>query len=288
MDADRPGNADELRAKRGLWTRVREDGMHRLVALLPPEDAGLVTAALEAVARSEALAAEEPADDAWAGRRADTLVAVTGHALGTAPEELVGAPGSVQMVVHVDVGGLTGEQQDGRLGCDAEVVAITERDGLPIDVGRRRRLFTNKQRRALQARDRTCRFPGCRVPARRTRGHHVLPWWLGGRTDLENGLSLCEVHHAKLHDGEFAIRKEARGELRFEAPGGVAIAPPRRPPLDPRTGGVAKLREQHRERSLEIGPETPVAGWRGERGDLHYVADVYAEAAWRARDRAGP
>jgi hypothetical protein len=172
MDADAPGQAAKLEARRGLWTRVREDGMHRLVALLPPEDAGLVTAALEAVARSDALPPREEAQDKWAGRRSDALVAVSEHALGSAPEELVGAPGAVQMVVHVDVGVLTGEQPEGRchledgtpiaaavarrLGCDADIVAITEKDGLPIDVGRRKRLFTARQRRALQARDRTC------------------------------------------------------------------------------------------------------------------------------------
>src|SRR5215469_13134946 len=212
MDADAPGQAAELEAKRGLWTRVREDGMHRLVALLPPEDAGLVTAALEAVARSDALPPRAVAEDRWAGRRSDALVAVSEHALGSAPEELVGAPGAVQMVVHVDVGVLTGEQPEGRCHLEdgtpiaaevarrlvasrkrvpflADIVAITEKDGLPIDVGRRKRLFTARQRRALQARDRTCRFPGCPVPARRTRGHHVESWWLGGLTNIGNGLS---------------------------------------------------------------------------------------------------
>src|SRR5215469_13970200 len=87
LDADAPGQAAEREAKRGLWTRVREDGMHRLVALPPREEA----------------------QDKWAGRRSDALVAVSEHALGSAPEELVGAPGAVQMVVHVDVGVLTGE-----------------------------------------------------------------------------------------------------------------------------------------------------------------------------------
>src|SRR5215471_4662423 len=43
LDADAPGQSEQLQARRGLWTRVREDGMHRLVALLPPDDAGLVT-----------------------------------------------------------------------------------------------------------------------------------------------------------------------------------------------------------------------------------------------------
>jgi hypothetical protein len=278
--------------------------MHRLVALLPPEDAGLVTAALEAVARSGALPPRDEAEEVWAGRRLDALVAVTEHALGSAPEELVGAPGAVQMVVHVDVGVLTGEQPDGRchledgtpiaaavarqLGCDADIVAITEKDGLPIDVGRKKRLFTARQRRALQSRDRTCRFPGCPVPARRTRGHHIRPWWLGGPTDIANGLSLCNAHHGRLHEGAFRVRRAAKGELRFETPDGVEIAPARRPPLDPRTGGAARLRRQHRERGLSIGSKTPVAGWGGEPGDNRYIADVFAEAAHRARTRAGP
>src|SRR2546423_1180468 len=51
MDADAPGHADQLLARRGVWTRRREDGMLRLVALLPPEDGAGVVAALEAGAR---------------------------------------------------------------------------------------------------------------------------------------------------------------------------------------------------------------------------------------------
>ena len=68
----------------------------------------------------------------------------------------------------------------------------------------------------------------------------------------------------------------------------MEIAPPRRPPLDPATGGTASLRRQHRDRGLGIGPSTPVAGWGGEEGDYRYVADVYADAAHFARARAGP
>jgi hypothetical protein len=126
------------------------------------------------------------------------------------------------------------------------------------------------------------------VPARRTRGHHIRPWWLGGPTDIANGLSLCNAHHGRLHEGAFRVRRAAKGELRFETPDGVEIAPARRPPLDPRTGGAARLRRQHRERGLSIGSKTPVAGWGGEPGDNRYIADVFAEAAHRARTRAGP
>jgi hypothetical protein len=167
-------------------------------------------------------------------------------------------------------------------------VAITEKDGLPIDVGRRRRLFTGKQRRAMQARDRYCRFPGCPVSSLRTRGHHIEEWWRGGPTNLANGLMICDGHHTALHNGEFRIVRQADGELRFETPDGVAIEPPRREPLDPRTGGSAHLRERHGEGGLAIGPDTPAAAWGGERCDGHYLADVYSEASARARASPGP
>jgi hypothetical protein len=309
MDAD----PDKMLAKRGLWTTTTESGMLRLVALLPPEDGALVMAALEAVATSDALPrttadpeapVPDPAEDRWAARRLEALKAVCEHALAAGPEELVSGPSPVQMVVHVDVGVLTGERPDGRceledgtplsaavarrLGCDAELVAITERDGLPIDVGRRRRLFTGRQRQALQARDRTCCYPGCTVPVRRTRAHHIKEWWKGGKTNLANGANLCNWHHGRLHEGAYRILVGDNGELRFETPDGVEIGPPRRAPLDAATGGSTHLRHEHEERGLEIGPETPVAGWGGEHFDLHYAADVYLEASAYARARAGP
>ena len=304
MDADAPGQDDRLRARRGLWSRRREDGMLRLVALLPPEDGAVVVAALEAVAKQHPLPEGDPAEEPWAAVRADALKAVCDHAMAAGPDGLLSEPGATQVVVHVDVGVLTGEQSDGRchledgtplstavarrLGCSAEVVAITEKDGLPIDVGRRRRLFTGRQRRALQSRDRTCRFPGCPVSGGRTRAHHIREWWRGGRTDLANGASLCDPHHAGLHEGEYVIVPLGRGELRFETPDGVEIAPPRRVPLDAKSGGAALLRREHGQRGLAIGPETPVAGWGGERCDVSYVADVHLEACASLRARAGP
>ncbi|HEY4027223.1 MAG TPA: HNH endonuclease signature motif containing protein, partial [Candidatus Dormibacteraeota bacterium] len=143
-------------------------------------------------------------------------------------------------------------------------------------------------RRALHARDRTCRYPGCPISARRTRGHHIIPWWEGGPTDLANGVSLCEFHHGRLHEGEFTIRRGVGDELIFETPDGVEIAPPRREPLDASTGGAAYLQRCHTEGGLAIVAATPSAGWGGERCDPNYVADVYSEAAFNARARAGP
>src|SRR5258706_684058 len=137
MDADAPGQDDRLRARRGLWTRRREDGMLRLVALLPPEDGAVVLAALEAVAKQNPLPEGDPAEEPWAAVRGDALKAVCDHAIAATPHRPVSRPGA-QVVVHLDVGVLTGEQPDGRchladgtplstavarrLGCDAEVL----------------------------------------------------------------------------------------------------------------------------------------------------------------------
>src|SRR5215471_8729703 len=193
-EADSGERAEAQLARRGLWSFKEDDGMVRLIALLPAEDAAVVMTALEAVSAEQppvpikdTSPVPDPAQDRWAARRADSLVAICRQAgaLAGSPEGLVSDPESCQLVVHIDVGVLTGEDPKGRchledgtpisaavarrLGCDAQVVAVTEREGLPIDVGRSRRLFTRPQRRALQARDGTCRFPGCGVPARRDR-----------------------------------------------------------------------------------------------------------------------
>ncbi len=49
-------------------------------------------------------------------------------------------------------------------------------------------------RQHVQARDGTCRFPGCRVAATRCQLDHVDPWPLG-RTAPDNLICLCTHHH---------------------------------------------------------------------------------------------
>ncbi|TMC77937.1 MAG: DUF222 domain-containing protein, partial [Chloroflexi bacterium] len=116
-----------------------------------------------------------PAEDRWAARRADALVAISEHVLSGVAGGLVVAGEARQVVVHVDVGVLTGEAPDGlcqlangaplsaaaarRIGCDAEIIPVIERDGLPIDVGR-------KHRSAPQH-DPSVRLPSPQLPRRR-------------------------------------------------------------------------------------------------------------------------
>ena len=75
-----------------------------------------------------------------------------------------------------------------RMACDAEIIPmVLGGDSEPLDVGRRRRLFTRGQRLALIARDKGCSWAGCTVPASWCDAHHVVHWRHGGRTSLLNG-----------------------------------------------------------------------------------------------------
>ncbi|MFZ0217870.1 MAG: HNH endonuclease signature motif containing protein, partial [Candidatus Dormiibacterota bacterium] len=43
-------------------------------------------------------------------------------------------------------------------------------------------------------------------------GHHLVPWYLGGRTEIENGALLCRKHHLLVHDdGWRLVRDPATG-----------------------------------------------------------------------------
>ena len=84
--------------------------------------------------------------------------------------------------------------------CDGFIrVAHQGTSGEILDLGRRRRLFTTAQRRAIFVRDRHCRAPGCGAPARWCETHHAVPWSEGGPTDVKDGILLCSFHHHEVH-----------------------------------------------------------------------------------------
>ena len=84
-----------------------------------------------------------------------------------------------------------------------------------LNLSRKHRLVQPALRRALEARDRGCRFPGC-SHERWLDAHHVVHWADGGETSLGNTLLLCSRHHRLLHEGGFAIRADANGEWQFQ------------------------------------------------------------------------
>ncbi len=112
--------------------------------------------------------------------------------------------------------------------CDCKIIPVVlGGDGEPLDVGRARRTVPLGIRRALVARDRGCRFPGCdRAPAL-CHAHHVMEWHHHGHTKVENCLLLCPTHHRWVHATGWDIT--IRGNLvEFRPP---AILDPHRAPL---------------------------------------------------------
>jgi hypothetical protein len=89
-----------------------------------------------------------------------------------------------------------------RLCCDAAVGRVVMRGVCEVlDLGRRTRVVSPAQRRALVRRDGGCVFPGCRRPHPWTDAHHLVHWARGGPTDLDNLCLLCRRHHTAVHEG---------------------------------------------------------------------------------------
>ena len=75
---------------------------------------------------------------------------------------------------------------------------LASRPVTPRDLATHRYTVPGRLRRFLQARDRTCVFPGCTRPASQTDKDHRTPWPLG-RTHPDNLQCLCRHHHRAEH-----------------------------------------------------------------------------------------
>ena len=106
-----------------------------------------------------------------------------------------------------------------RLACDSSISRVLlDSDSMVIDVGRSKRVVSEPTRRALVARDGSCRWPACDRPASWSAAHHVVHWIHGGATDLDNLVLLCHRHHRMVHEGNWQI---VRGDL-----GALLVIPP--------------------------------------------------------------
>lgn len=87
----------------------------------------------------------------------------------------------------------------GALSCDSVVQRVLTNGSRVLDLGREVRTATPAQRRAVIARDRHCRAPGCRTGPRHCDVHHIDHWIEGGRTDVARMVLLCGTHHRQFH-----------------------------------------------------------------------------------------
>lgn len=93
------------------------------------------------------------------------------------------------------------------LSCEAELIpTVLSSQGAVLDMGRKTRLFTPDQRRALIGRDRGCAAPNCTIPAPWCDAHHADPWKYGGPTAISNAVLLCSHHHHAVHAGMWTVQ----------------------------------------------------------------------------------
>ncbi|MEV0298023.1 DUF222 domain-containing protein [Nocardia sp. NPDC050710] len=78
---------------------------------------------------------------------------------------------------------------------------VFNHDGVPLHLGKTKRLATADQRMALIAAVRGCSRPGCDAPASLCAIHHVTEWGKGGPTDIGNETLACDRCHALVHNG---------------------------------------------------------------------------------------
>ena len=273
-------HAHEQRYLRWSWN---DDGSLRIEGRLPAEDGAVVVNAVRALEAAPGEGDDYVPSPAGACR-ADALVAM---ARGAMAQAALAGGGSdpCELVVHVDARTLESDKVverchvvDGptlaaetarRLGCDAAVVRIVERDGRPLTVGRRTRTIPPALRRALRSRDHGCRFPGC-THERFLHAHHIRHWAKGGPTSLENLVQLCSYHHRLVHEGGFRVESAGRGVVRFRRPDGRVVAPAAR--CGPVRGPA--LAERQRVRGVAVDQNTCRPLSAGDRLDYGLAVEV--------------
>ncbi len=216
------------------------DGMVRIEGLLDSENGQGIITALRAVIDASSVPGDRRTGPQ---RRADALGELCRGFLARRDRPTVGGErpvvtvrvdpailsGAVGEADLEDAGRLSGEAAR-RMACDASVVRMVMGPGSePLDVGRKTRVVPAGLRRAVESRDRHCRFPGCDRPPSWGEVHHVVHWGRGGRTAKDNLVLLCWRHHRAVHEDGFTVRMLA-GRPAFTAPDGRALRQAERAP----------------------------------------------------------
>ena len=105
-------------------------------------------------------------------------------------------------------------------------------DGTLIDYGRETYEPPQHLQDFLIARDRTCRFPGCRQPAHLADLDHAIPWDEGGSTSAANLGALCRRHHNLKTHGNWKLINGADGACTWISPTGQIYEVPARAVMD--------------------------------------------------------
>ena len=217
----------QRRLKLSRWM----DGTVLLSGQLDPEGGAVLLTAIEPLARKSGAYDDRDLEQ----RQGDALVELAAGGGSQAQiqvtsslETLRGLPGASAADVELSLP-LSAKTVE-RLACDASITRIVlGSDSMVIDVGRARRTISGPARKAINARDRGCTWPGCERPASWTSGHHLVHWIRGGTNEPDNLTLLCRRHHWMVHDGEWQIVRGDDGRM-LTIPPTVTFGPPARGP----------------------------------------------------------
>jgi hypothetical protein len=236
-DATARDDAGKQFESRHLYASPTLAGMVHTDGMLDPEGGEIFLAALDAATEPDS--PDDPAGPRTpAQRRADALVAIATAYLGGGYTD-----GGTRPPVHLDavitippsdsdapfdLASLRDELERvgpvarwtvERLACDCSVGRVLMKGQSEVlDLGRKARVISKAQRRALVHRDRHCAFPGCRRPPRNCDAHHLVTWLEGGPTDLDNLVLLCRRHHVLVHEGGWRLTRLPDGTIDAKPP----------------------------------------------------------------------
>ena len=242
---------DRARETRRVSCYNDADGMATVVAILPAQDAQIVMKSIEAYILTMNAHDEETPTKVWSllsadNKRADALTAILSSALSDSLTIVKPHRRAVTINVTIDLPTLLGlAQNPGQLSGYGAIPASVARElasdatwkrfitdpqtGNLLDYGREKYEPPQALVDFLLARDRTCRFPGCRQPATRTDIDHAHSWESGGHTNIENLGLLCRRHHRLKTHGGWSLISNDDGSCEWSSPVGKKYFVPARP-----------------------------------------------------------
>ena len=116
---------------------------------------------------------------------------------------------------HLDTGESISPGQARRLACEAGIIpAVLGGKSQVLDLGRKKRFYTEAQRIAKTIEAGGCEAEGCDEPPGRTHMHHPERWADGGETNRD-AIMLCPPHHSRAHDQRYNMTKLPTGKYSF-------------------------------------------------------------------------
>jgi hypothetical protein len=184
--------------------------------------------------------------DPMDAHRADAITAIATMFLETNEDQIMNHGRPVTVNLTIDLPTLLGlAENPGQLSGYGPIPASVARElaadgkwrkfitdpttGNLLDFGRESYIPPQILRDFLLARDRTCRFPGCRRSGIKGEIDHAIPWEEGGETSPSNLGLLCKRHHQLKTHGGWKLESFADGSCEWTSPLGKKRFVPARP-----------------------------------------------------------